>query len=136
VPSPKKKKPSSPTVAQVKKRIQALLRERAIKRDGGCILRHYTDAAGRCGKKLVLQAEHLNGRSHANSFAEMDNIVCLCSAHHLFFKKREPFLYQILVRAHIGEKRWAKIEAWTQDRSEHRKTKKEWLAIEESLKTQ
>lgn len=53
--------------AQAKKRIQALLRPIAIKRDGGCILRDYIEA-GICGGygpksgDLILQAEHLNPR--------------------------------------------------------------------------
>jgi len=123
--------------AKAKERIQTLIRKRAIERDGGCVLRHYPEA-GRCGPikesgEPVLQAEHLNNRAHSISYADMDNIVCLCSSHHLFFKKREPFLYWLLIRTHIGEKRWAKVEEWTKDRSPHRMFAADWLRLEESL---
>lgn len=136
----KLKKTGTSPVSKTKKRIQALLRERAIERDGGCILRHDPDAAGKCGGytkvgELILQGEHLNSRAHGVSFAEMDNIVCLCRNHHIFFKKKEPFLYQILVRAHIGERRWEKVEAWMKDKTPHRMTAKEWVNVEDSLKT-
>ncbi len=131
-----KKKSSSPT-ALLKEKIQALLRKNAIERDGGCVLRHYTEA-GRCGGyrndgELILQAEHLNGRSHSVSYGDMDNIVCLCKNHHIFFKKREPVLYWILIRAHIGEERWRKVEAWTKDRSPHRMFTQDWQDIADKL---
>lgn len=134
--TPIKKKGSSPT-ALLKEKIQAKLRDNAIERDGGCILRHYPES-GRCGGyrndgELILQAEHLNNRQHSVSFGDMDNIVCLCKNHHIFFKKREPVLYWILIRAHIGEERWEKVEKWTKDRSPHRMTAYDWEQVLESL---
>jgi hypothetical protein len=111
-------------VSKVKREIQAILRRIVIERDGGCVLRHHPKA-GKCGGmsstgNIILQAEHLNGRSHAVSFGELDNIVCLCTYHHLYFKKREPVLYWTLIRVHIGEERWLKVEGWAKDRSPHK----------------
>ena len=69
---------SKSEIAQAKVRIQALLREIAIKRDGGCILRLYPDA-GQCGGfapksgHLILQAEHLNTRERNISYGDMRN---------------------------------------------------------------
>lgn len=127
-------------VALLKKRIQALLRERVIERDGGCVLRN-SPIAGSCGGyrndgELILQAEHLNGRSHAVSYGDLDNIVCLCKNHHLFFKKREPLLYWTLIEEIVGPKRWEKIQAWVKDKTPHRMYAQDWLDVAESLETQ
>ncbi len=67
-------------VAEVKKRVQALLRAIVIITDGGCVLRHYTEA-GACGGyrkdgELILQAEHLITRKNSISFGDLRNIVC------------------------------------------------------------
>lgn len=131
---PKKGKSAS---SVLKTRIQALIRLRVIERDGGCILRHYPDA-GACGGyrgdgELILQGEHLNGRANSVSYGELDNIVCLCSHHHIFFKRQQPGRYWILVRKHIGEERWHKVEAWILDRSPHRSTKSDWERVVDNL---
>jgi hypothetical protein len=60
--------------------IQALLRELAIARDGGCVLSRYTEA-GSCGDRtksneLILQAEHLNSRKHAVSVSGLQVPRC------------------------------------------------------------
>lgn len=99
------------TTTQIKDEIQAKLREGVIKRDGGCILRHYKEA-GNCGGRrndgeLILQAEHLVTRSKTATFGDLKNCVCLCKYHHLFFKKQHSSLYWDLVRKHIGEERYA-----------------------------
>lgn len=123
--------------ATSKENIQALLRERVIERDGGCVLRLKT-ASGECGGytndgDLILQAEHLNGRANSVSYAELDNIVCLCMRHHIFFKRQNPALYWILIRQVLGEKRWGKVQAWILDRSPHRVHAAEWEAKEKAL---
>lgn len=116
----------------VKAQIQAKLRERVIARDGGCILRHYPEA-GDCGGfrndgDLILQAEHLNGRANSVSYAELENIVCLCQYHHIFYKKQNNARYWVLIRRHVGEDRWRKIEGWIMDRTAHHVTTGEWRA--------
>lgn len=137
--TPLKRKSKTP-VAKSKERIQALLREIAIERDGGCVLRHYP-VAGKCGPEkengeYILQAEHLNGRSSSISYGDMDNIVCLCLNHHFYFKKRQSALYWILIEKHIGRERWEKVSAWIQDKSAHRFYASDWVRIEEELKNQ
>ncbi len=135
--SPLRRKSKSPS-AKAKDRIQGLIREKVIERDGGCVLRHY-DEAGECymyrsDGELILQAEHLNGRANSVSYAELDNIVCLCKGHHFFFKKRQPALYWVLIRKHLGEKRWKKVEKWILDKTPHHMVTADWLEIEEKLK--
>jgi hypothetical protein len=125
--SPLRKKSKSPRAKQ-KVRIQALVRQRAIERDGGCILRHYPEA-GRCSQ--VLQGEHLKSRTHSRSYGDMRNIVCLCSTHHIFFKKQQPALYWDLIQRHVGPARWAWLQAELRDKSPH---KVDWDAVEESLR--
>lgn len=103
----------------LKEKIQGLLRQIAIKRDGGCVLRHYPEC-GKCGPlkndgKPVLQAEHLHSRVHSISFADMRNIVCLCAAHHIFWKNRNSKRYWEIIEELIGPARWdylKKVEAY------------------------
>jgi hypothetical protein len=124
--------------AQAKNRIQALLREIAIKRDGGCILRHYPEA-GQCGGyapksgHLILQAEHLNTRERNISFGDMRNIVCLCQRHHGYFKQQNGALYWELIRRHIEEERWAWLQRVIADRTIYTFTSHDWLKIEIAL---
>jgi len=75
--------------------IQALLRDHAIQRDGGCALRHCAEAVD-CGGRtrsdeLILQAEPLNSRKHSVSCATC--ATSLCPHHHLHFRKKEPPVY-------------------------------------------
>lgn len=131
-----KPRPKTKTLSQLKKEIQAKLRERAIERDGGCVLRHYTEA-GKCGgyssKGLILQGEHLVGRANSASYADMDNIVCLCKNHHFYFKRQHGAVYWDLVRVHIGEERWSKICAWERDKTPHHFVAGDWRDILEGL---
>lgn len=118
--------------------IQTLLRQLAIRRDKGCVLRHYSEA-GACGGyrkdgELILQAEHLNSRKHAVSYADMRNIVCLCRHHHGHFKPEEPLLYWDLIRHHIGEGRWAWLQRVIADQRAYRFYLADWKAIEAALR--
>lgn len=122
-------------VSKIKRAIQANLRSKAILRDGGCVLRHYLHwlpiKYQSCGRyradgELILQAEHLVGRANSASYADMDNIVCLCVNHHFFFKRQHGALYWEIIRKHIGEERWRKIQEWEQDKATHKFTTKEW----------
>ena len=99
------------TTAELKKEIQALLRELAIKIYGTCVLSKYPET-GACGSytkagNLILQAEHLNSRSNTVSFGDMRNIILLCQRHHIYWKPQNSQRYWELIREIIGEERWA-----------------------------
>lgn len=99
----------------IKERIQEELREIVIFRDGGCILRH-TPQAGPCNgfKKdgtLVLQADHLETRANAASYADPRLVVCLCPGHHGGFKKWNKEKYDAIVRTLISPERVALWDA-------------------------
>lgn len=128
-------------VPQAKKRIQALLREKAIQRDGGCVLRHYPEA-GPCGgyRKdggLILQAEHLVTRVNSISYGDMRNIVCLCRHHHGRFKPQHGRLYWELVERHVGPERWAwirRVEEEHRNHKTHRMTLWDWQKVDLALR--
>jgi hypothetical protein len=127
------------TVSKLKKKIQSHIRLLAIERDGGCILRNYP-VSGPCGPyrtdgQLILQGEHLVGRANSVSYADMDNIVCLCMNHHFHYKKQHGAMYWKIVEGHIGAKRWKKVQAWEADRfTPHRHSLADWIRIEEELR--
>lgn len=73
--------------ADLKKEIQALVRDIVIKRDGGCILRDVTTGIPPCNgyakdSHLILQADHLITRSNSATYADTRLIVCVCKGHH------------------------------------------------------
>ena len=120
------------TVSQAKKKIQARLRELAISRDGGCILRLYPETGlcgGYSGSGLILQAEHLCGRANSASYADMDNIICICLNHHFFYKKRHGAVYWDVVKRHIGARRWKKVQEYERDKTPHHFVASEWRTI-------
>lgn len=118
------------TVSTVKQAIQDKLRQKVIERDGGCILRRYSEA-GACGGytkggELILQAEHLNGRANSISYAKLNNAVCLCKYHHIFFKQQNSALYWVLVRKHLGEKQWSIVQGYILDKRPHHMVTADW----------
>lgn len=118
----------------LKKEIQALLREIGIIRDGGCVLRHYP-VSGKCGGyrndgNLILQAEHLNSRSNTATFGDMRNIVILCQRHHIYFKPQSSSIYWELIERHIGKERW---EWFKRARDDKRHYKVDLLLIKLAL---
>lgn len=128
------------TTAELKQEIQDTLRALGLLRDGGCVLRHYSEA-GACGGRrksddaLILQAEHLVTRENSLSFADMRNIVILCRNHHIFFKKEHGMMYWNIIRDHIGDERWKWIERVQADRTPHKMDLKlELLALKQDLK--
>lgn len=126
--------------AKCKIRIQALLREISIIRDGGCFLRHYKEA-GACGGYrndggLILQAEHLISRQRNISYADLNNIVCLCLRHHSFFKQQNGALYWDLIHRHIGKKRWDWIQKVLRDEKAYLMTLWDWQKAELFLKNE
>jgi hypothetical protein len=92
----------------VKQEIQDTLRAVVIERDGGCILRHYSET-GACGGyrkdgQLILQAEHLHTRSNSASFADSRLVICLCRHHHGDWKPQHADEYYQIVRRHKVKK--------------------------------
>jgi len=95
--------------AILKEEIQAILREIAIKRDGGCIFRNYPET-GKCGGfrkdgQLILQFDHLNSRANAISFSDSRLGVCACKRHHLFYKRQYPSEYEKYAIDNLGQER-------------------------------
>lgn len=125
-------------VSQCKKRIQALLRQNAIKRDQGCVLRHYTDLLPPeyTGCDDVLQAEHLHTRGSSGSFGDMRNIVCLCRRHHIFFKPQHSQLYWEIIEKHVGPEIWAYYKRIRDDHKANPMRLWDWQKIELDLAQQ
>lgn len=108
-------------LSKVKRELQAVLRQRAIERDRSCVIGKYQDdlppSWRKCGRlrkdgQIIVQAEHLVGRTKSISYADMDNILLVCQRHHFFFKRQHGLLYWSIVRKHVGEEIWSKIQAW------------------------
>lgn len=127
----------------LKKDIQALLRQIVILRDGGCFLRHYENEINpqyrECGGfknngDLILQAEHLHTRGNANSFSDSRIVVCCCMRHHIYYKPQHPDEYYKFAKRFIGKDRTALLERIQQDRSPHKvDLKLEKLALQQEL---
>lgn len=113
------------SASQQKRRIQALLRQIVMERDGGCIFRL---VLGNCSE--TLQAEHLNSRVHSNTFGDTRNIVCLCSYHHIFWKKQNSRMYWELIETHLGPNLWKWLKLAEADK---RPYKMDWVLVEVAL---
>ena len=125
---------SKSDLSQCKDRIQALLREIGLIRDGGCVLRYHPQA-GECGGfrndgELILQAEHLNTRAANVSYGDMRNIVILCKRHHFYFKQQYSRIYWDLIKKIIGPERSAWLDKVENDRGGHHMILYDWLKIE------
>jgi len=133
--TPLRKKGKS-DVSKTKERIQKLLRQLAIKRDGGCVLRDrlHLLPPGYQSCNDVLQAEHLVTRASSGSFGDMRNIVCLCSHHHLHFKPQHSQLYWEHIKEVLGEERWEWYKRARDDWSPHPMKLWDWEKLEYSLK--
>ncbi len=128
--------------SEIKKLIQAKLRENAIERDKTCVIGQYTHWLPYnwrlCGPlrkdgQIIVQAEHLVGRANSASYADMDNIVLLCMRHHFHFKKQHGALYWELIKRHIGEHRWNKVQLWERDQVPHHMVAGDWRIALEKL---
>ena len=125
--------------AIIKRRIQALVREIVIVRDGGCILRN-VDGITPCSSQetkdghLVLQADHLVTRGKNVGFAETRLIICLCEGHHLAktFKMKEE--YEGYIRHLIGPERAKLWDDTKNDRKIYPMGAHEWGNVELALK--
>lgn len=126
------RKTSKNPVSQAKIRIQALLRQICIKRDGGCVLREYRGTVGECSD--ILQAEHLLTRGRSVGFGDLRNIVCLCQKHHIFWKPQNSRLYWELIENIIGKERWQWLKLAEADHTPQRIYLSEWIVQEQDLK--
>jgi hypothetical protein len=122
--------------AVLKKRIQALLREIVMLRDGGCVLRNI-----RCGHVLgtpgiVFQAEHLIERSNSATYADSRLVVCICKNCHGWkhFKKSNHDQYDALVKTVISPERVALWDRCEKDSwRPHRTSAMDWKLVEAAL---
>ena len=130
------------STSKVKREIQAQLRLNAIARDKTCVIsQHLEDVPDNwkvCGKyrkdgQLIVQAEHLCGRVNSQCFANMDNIVLVCMRHHFYFKTQRAPIYWSIIQKHIGEERWAKVQAWEKDNGVYRYSVEDWRTLLQSL---
>lgn len=121
-------------VSTVKRRIQALLRQNAIKRDKRCVLAEFRGIVGECNE--ILQAEHLLTRERSVGFGNMKNIVLLCQYHHIFWKPKNSRLYWELIEKIISPERWKWLKLAEADRTPQRMNLSDWLLIEKDLQNQ
>lgn len=128
--------------SELKRDIQALLREIVIKRDGGCILRKHRYCGGEIGQ-AVLQADHLITRSNSATYADSRLVVCVCRPCHAWkslggnLRKAQ---YDELVKRILPKERvelWDKCEkdSWRPQRTGAYDWKLSKLALEQEWKT-
>jgi hypothetical protein len=140
--SPLAKESKNPT-AECKKRIQSLLRQLAIRRDGGCVLRkdvppgYIIPACNGYAKngELVFQYDHLNSRAFNVSYADIRLGVILCKGHHGWkhFTDHNKKLYDEIMRKMIEPKRRALWDAVENDRKSYPMGIYEWGKVEMAL---
>lgn len=126
----------------LKERIQHLVRQIVIKRDGGCILREIQGIGGCNGYAkdghLILQADHLVTRANSATYADTRLIVCVCKGHHGGFKKWNKERYDEIVRSLLPQDR---VELWERAEKERyrptHRTSYDWklevIALEQEL---
>lgn len=120
------------TSSQLKRQIQAILREIAMVRDQGCVLREYPET-GSCSGPY--QAEHLVSRGKSATYSDMRNIVCLCQRHHIFWKPQNSRLYWEIIEGEIGPERWDFVKRAEMDKKPHKMDwKLELAALQQELK--
>lgn len=104
------------TTAEIKKDIQALLREVVMLRDGRCIL-YGQKCMHKIGDEgIVWQAEHLIERSNSATFADSRLVVLIAKNCHGWkhFKKSNHDMYDAMVKKVLPKERvelWEKCEA-------------------------
>ena len=100
-------KQSKSPVATTKRRIQKLLTEYVRLRDGGCVMRHYNET-GACGGYTA--ADHIMSRAYTATYSNLDNLICLCSRHHIWWKPQHPTEYAEIVRKILGPEKYARLK--------------------------
>jgi hypothetical protein len=126
----------------LKERIQVLLREVAIARDRGCVLKNISSCNGHDKDgQLVLQADHLIERSNSSTYADSRLVVCVCKGHHGWkhFTKSNHDQYNQLIREIISKDRiklWEECEknSWKPVRTGAYDWKMAIIALKQELK--
>lgn len=84
------------------------------------------------GCKGYTAADHIITRAINATYADPDNVICLCNYHHIYWKPSHPTFYSDAVKKHIGTRKWNRI---------HKKSKQlthyvlsDWLKEEKKLK--
>ena len=57
----------------------------------------------KCGKPQMLQAAHLISRRHLKTRHDLDNGICLCIRHHIFWGHKEPDEFVDFIRELRGK---------------------------------
>lgn len=126
-----RKQSKSPT-AQCKQRIQNLLREIVMARDGGCILRFVRPCGGEIGQATI-QADHLLPRSNSATYADSRLVVCVCKSCH-GWKQWWKEEYDALVKTILPKDRVALWDRCEKERQAHRpKQGINWFLTEKVL---
>ena len=125
--------------AEIKDRIQALLRAIVIARDGGCILRDVRHCNGLPNiPGVVLQADHLITRTNSATFADTRLVVCVCRPCHGWKSlggNQRKAQYDALVRTLLPPDRVALWDRCEQDSwRPHRTFMSDWRLAEVVLK--
>lgn len=124
------KKVKKDTPSKCKERIQDLLHDLAVLKYGDCEAKGIDRVC-----TPPLQADHIESRGSANTYALIENIICLCYGHHFYWKKQHPGRWAALVDERRGaghKEKMAKL-ARTNIRTHYLK---DWQRAEEELKKQ
>ncbi len=121
--------------AEIKERIQALLRAIVIARDKGCILRDVRHCNGLPDiPGVVLQADHLITRANSATFADTRLVVCVCRPCHAWKSlgsNQRKAEYDALVRTLLPADRVALWDRCEQDSwRPHRTFMSDWTLAE------
>ena len=132
----KLRKNSKSPIAQIKKEIQALLRELAIRRDKTCVMSNYPET-GRCGGYRkdggkILQFDHLSTRAKSISW-DVRLGVTVCLRHHFYYKKQYPFEYERCAIDNIGPKRAELLYRVREDTKPYKMSLSDWQLVETGL---
>ncbi len=125
--------------AEIKERIQALLRAIVIARDCGCILRDVRHCNGLPGiPGVVLQADRLITRANSATYADTRLVVCVCRPCHAWKScgsNRQKAQYDALARTLLPPDR---VALWDRCEQEswcpHRTFMSDWRLAEVVLK--
>lgn len=120
-------------LGKVKKHIQEILLARVRARDGGCIFRTVAGTDGIPPCQGPTTADHIEPRWKGSTFADPENVVCVCWLHHFRWKPQNAQKYTQFVRNYIGEERYQHIVKKARKRIAPRTTG-EWEVVAENLR--
>jgi len=79
-------------------------------------------------------ADHIIGRKISRTYSMSKNVICICWAHHSFWKKENPTLYTEIVKEYIGQETFDLIHELKDEIAHY--SLADWLEIEEQLKAE